>query len=276
MRSRLAAVIFILPALLMLAAGCGSKAPAFKHRTSFVLATTTSVQDSGILDELVERFEESRPYTVKAVAVGSGAALFMGRNGDASVMITHEPKAEKEFMDAGYSESIHKVMHNDFIIVGPPDDPAGIKGGHDAVAAFKEIASKKCLFVSRGDGSGTNAMELNIWGWAGIKPEGDWYIESGESMAATLRLADEKDAYTLTDRAIFIVLEKSLRLKTMVEGDSRLLNQYSVTVVNQQRFPAINIKGARAFAAFLQKDETKRFIRDFGWDTYHERLFYPD
>jgi tungstate transport system substrate-binding protein len=277
MRRRwLALAVLAALAAVLLSLGCGANTPSSKNRTSLVLATTTSVEDSGILDALVERFEKDHPYMVKAVAVGCGAALFMGRNGDASMMLTHEPKAEKEFMDAGYGESIHKVMHNDFIIVGPPADPAGIKGGSDAVAAFTNIANKQCPFVSRGDGSGTNAMELDIWGWAGIKPQGKWYIESGESMGATLRIADEKHAYTLTDRASFIVLGNSLRLKIMVEGDPRTMNQYSVTVVNPKRFQSINIKGARAFAAFLLESETKRFIRNFGWDTYHKHLFYPD
>lgn len=272
---RAAAALVLVSLVALTACGCHSDKTDTSEREEFVLATTTSVQDSGILDELVERFEEEYPYEVKAVAVGSGAALFMGMNGDATVLVTHEPNGEREFMEGGYGESIRKVMHNDFIIVGPPDDPAGIKGMEDPVEAFKKISKKRSEFVSRGDASGTHAMEMSIWERAGLQPQGDWYVESGQGMGICLRMAQEKNAYTLTDRATFIVLEDALGLEMMVEGDPSLLNQYSVTIVNPDRFGEIEMDGARDFARFLLSEETQEFIANFGWDTYHEHLFYP-
>lgn len=260
--------------LVLAAAGCGSQGSASRSR--LVLATTTSAQDSGILEEFVKRFEEKYPYDVKAVAVGSGAALFMGTNGDADVMLTHEPKAEAEFMAAGYGESIKKVMHNDFILVGPASDPAGIKGLDDAAEAAKRIAESSSPFASRGDASGTNAMEISTWERAGVQPAEPWYFETGQGMGETLRIASDRDAYTMTDRATFIVMEPWLESKILVEGDRLLVNQYSVTVVNPERFPRVNIAGARDFEAFLLSEDTKKFIEDFGWRQYKKRLFYPD
>lgn len=269
---RVAATILFL--LVLAGAGCGSQGSASRSR--LVLATTTSAQDSGILDEFVKRFEKKYPYDVKAVAVGSGAALFMGMNGDADVMLTHEPKAEKEFMEAGCGESIQKVMHNDFIIVGPPSDPAGIKGLKDAAGAAKLIASSGSPFASRGDASGTNAMEMSVWERAGVQPAAPWYFETGQGMGETLRIANDRNAYTLTDRATFIVMKPWLSSEIMVEGDGSLVNQYSVAVVDPKMFPRVNIAGARDFKAFLLSDDTKKLIADFGWREYHEHLFYPD
>ena len=190
-----------------------------------------------------EEFEEKYPYDVKAVAVGSGAALFMGSNGDADVMLTHEPKAEAEFMASGFGESIDKVMHNDFIIVGPAADPAGIKGLDDAAEAAKRIAESGSPFASRGDASGTNAMEMSTGSAPACGPPNLWYFETGQGMGETLRIASDKDAYTMTDRATFIVMEPWLESGIMVEGDGRLVNQYSVTVVNPEKFPRVNTKG---------------------------------
>ncbi len=254
--------------------GCGSSGIPEEDRSELILATTTSVLDSGLLDELVARFEERYPYRVKAIAVGSGAALLMARQGEADVTITHEPKAEKEFMDAGYGESRREVMYNDFIIVGPAADPAGIKGTQDAVEAFERISSSQAPFVSRGDASGTNAMELSVWERAGIQPSGEWYSESGQGMGYTLRIAEETGAYTLTDRATFIVLDEALDLEIMVEGDPELLNVYAVIVTDPTVFPDTNIQGARDFDAFLFEEDTQDLIRDFGLDTYGVHLFF--
>lgn len=268
-----------LPLLLLVAwvfLGCGCGGSSGEKISEITLATTTSAEDSGILDEFVKRFEKEYPYRVKAVAVGSGAALFMGRNGDADVLLTHEPKAEKEFMEAGYGESITKIMHNDFIIVGQRKDPAKIRGLTDAIEAARKIVSSGSVFVSRGDASGTNAMELSIWEMAGVRPQGKNYIETGQGMGETIRIANEMGAYTLTDRATFIVLEESLSLKIMVEGDKRLLNQYSLIIPNPKLHPKVNYKGAKAFLEFLSKPETKRFIGNYGVDRYHKQLFYPD
>jgi tungstate transport system substrate-binding protein len=277
-RRRIAPVfLLMLIALALTAQGCGSSNTTEAKRRTLVLATTTSAQDSGILDEFVKRFEKQYPYTLKAVAVGSGSALFMGRNGDADVMLTHEPKAEGEFMEAGNGESIHKVMHNDFIIVGPADDPAQIRGLKDADEAFRRIAASGSTFISRSDASGTNGMEMSIWDRLGIKPSGNsWYVETGQGMGETLRITEQKGAYTLTDRATFIVMKEGLSLKMLVQGDSRLLNQYSVIVVNPNKSPRVNHQGALDFSTFLRSAETRKLIREFGWDSYHERLFYPD
>ena len=262
--------------LLLLPASSGCGAGSSVERSRLVVATTTSAQDSGILDELVERFEEKYPYDVKAVAVGSGAALFMGTNGDADVMLTHEPKAEEEFMASGCGESIDKVMHNDFILVGPASDPAGIKGLNDAAEAAKRIAETGSPFASRGDASGTNAMEMSTWERTGVQPAEPWYFETGQGMGETLRIASDKGAYAMTDRATFIVMEPWLESKITVEGDRLLINQYSVTLVSPEKFPRVNIEGARDFKEFLLSEEMKEFIADYGQKKYKKRLFYPD
>jgi len=272
-----AAVLAVILAAAILAwglGGCGSSGIPEEDRSELILATTTSVLDSGLLDALVEGFEEENPYRVKAVAVGSGAALLMAQQGEADVTITHEPKAEKEFMEAGYGESRREVMYNDFIIVGPSDDPGGIKGMQDAAQAFTRISESGQPFVSRGDASGTHAMEMSVWERAGIQPSGDWYTESGQGMGYTLRIAEEEGAYTLTDRATFIVLDEALDLEIMVEGDPALKNVYAAIVTNPGIFPDTNIEGARDFEEFLFTEETQDLIRDFGVDEYGEHLFY--
>lgn len=262
--------------LIIVAAGCGGSRFPAGSRKSLVLATTTSAQDSGILDEFVKRFEDKYPYDLKAVAVGSGAALFMGSNGDADLMLTHEPKAEAELMAAGLGESSEKVMHNDFIVVGPAKDPAGIRGLKDADEAFRRIVTSGSSFVSRADASGTNAMEMSIWERIGTNPQADRYIQTGQGMGETMRIADEKQAYTITDRATFIVMNEWLSLEKLVEGDGRLINQYTVTVVNPERFSDVNHQGAVRFKEFLLSGEIKELIRKYGWDRYRQRLFYPD
>ncbi len=254
--------------------GCGSSGIREEDRGELILATTTSVLDSGLLDVLVERFEKDNPYRVKAVAVGSGAALLMAMQGEADVALTHEPKAERDFMEAGYGESHREVMYNDFILVAPPSDPAGIRGMEDAALAFTRIAENESLFLSRGDASGTHAMELGMWEQAGIEPQGDWYRESGQGMGYTLRMAEDDGTYTLTDRATFIVLDEALDLEVMVEGDSRLLNIYSVTVTSPAMFPDVNVQGARDFAAFLFAPATRKLIESFGVKDYGRHLFY--
>lgn len=267
-------VIFACLVLTVLAAGCGGGI-VDSDRSELLLATTTSVLDSGILTELVARFEKDHPYRIKAVAVGSGAALLMARQGEADVTLTHEPRAEKDFMDAGYGESRQEVMYNDFVIVGPPDDPAGIAGMTDAAAAFRRIAASGSTFFSRGDASGTNAMELATWKRAEIVPGGAWYRESGQGMGYSLRIADDQGAYTITDRATFIVLEEALNLEIMVEGDPELINRYSAIVVDPDRFTGLNHQGAVDFVSFLEEEKTQEFIDGFGWDRYHQHLFYP-
>jgi tungstate transport system substrate-binding protein len=270
-----AVIISISLALVLLAFGCGNAGNISEgERSQLILATTTSVLDSGILDELVARFEKDHPYRIKSIAVGSGAALLMARQGEADVTLTHEPRAEQEFMDAGYGESKCEIMYNDFIIVGPSDDPAAASQAADARDAFERIAASGSPFLSRGDASGTNAMELSVWQRAGITPGGDWYRESGQGMGYTLRMADSGRAYTLSDRATFIVLRNALDLEIILEGDPELTNHYSCVITNPTRFPGINYQGARGFRDFLLQPDTQRFIDGFGIDTYREHLFY--
>ncbi|MBN2025233.1 MAG: substrate-binding domain-containing protein [Actinobacteria bacterium] len=254
--------------------GCGSSGIPEEERSELILATTTSVLDSGLLDALVARFEAEYPYRVKAIAVGSGAALLMARQGEADVTVTHEPKAEKEFMEEGLGESRREVMYNDFIVVGPSGDPAGIRGMEDAAEAFALISESEAPFVSRGDASGTHAMELSVWERAGIQPSGDWYTESGQGMGYTLRIAEDEGAYTLTDRATFIVLDQALDLEIMLEGDPQLLNVYAVIVTNPEVYTDTNIQGARDFETFLFQEDTQAFIADFGVGEYDQHLFY--
>jgi tungstate transport system substrate-binding protein len=241
-----------------------------------ILATTTSTQDSGLLDILVPDFEAKNNYVIKTVAVGTGQALEMGRKGDADVLFVHAPAAEKEFMDGGYGSERFLIMHNDFVIVGPANDPAGIKGSTSAGEALATIASSGSTFVSRGDDSGTNKKELALWKATGITPEGEWYKESGQGMAATLKITSELSGYTLTDRATYLHNMKVLDLDILAEGDPALMNIYHVILVNPEKWPHINKSGARAFAEYLVSHETQTLIGEYGIDEFGQPLFYPD
>lgn len=264
-------LLIILSVMVSLSA-CATQ-PAAKE---IILATTTSTQDSGLLDVLIPIFEGRSGYTVKTVAVGTGQALKMGEDGNADVLLVHAPSAEKELMKGGFGVERLLVMHNDFVIVGPADDPAGIKGDVSAVEALVKIASAAAAFVSRGDDSGTHKAELALWKSGEIDPQGDWYIESGQGMAATLKIAGEKAAYTLTDRATYLATRQGLGLEILVEGDPVLLNVYHVITVNPEKWPKVNNAGATAFAQFLIDGETQKVIGEFGVDKYGQPLFFPD
>lgn len=251
-------------------------APTTPAIPELILATTTSTRDSGLLDVLLPLFEEQTGFTVKMVAVGTGEALKMGEEGNADVLLVHAPASELELMDKGFGLSRDLIMHNDFVIVGPADDPAGIKGLTSVNEAFAKIAETKSVFVSRGDDSGTNKKELAIWAAANITPEGAWYVESGQGMGDTLRIASEKIGYTLTDRATYLAQSDTLALDIDVEGDPTLLNIYHVIVVNPEKWPAVNVDGAKAFAAFLTSPETQAVIGQFGVDKFGAPLFFPD
>ena len=257
-------------------APASTQAPAAPATKELILATTTSSQDSGLLDVLVPAFEKQSGYTVKTVAVGTGQALKMGEEGNADVLLVHAPASEKTYMEGGFGAERFLVMHNDFIIVGPTADPAGIKGMTSALEALKKIAAAAAPFVSRGDDSGTNKAELALWKKAEITPEGDWYIETGQGMGATLKVAGEKAAYTLTDRATYLATKEGLGLDIMVEGDNALLNVYHVITVNPAKWPKVNNEGAKAFAQFLISPETQKMIGEFGVDKYGQPLFTPD
>jgi tungstate transport system substrate-binding protein len=244
-----------------------------------ILATTTSTQDSGLLDVLIPLFEQQTGYKVKIVAVGTGQALQMGQDGNADVLLVHAPSSEKTYMDGGFGKERLLVMHNDFIIVGPSSDPAEIKGDVAAVDAFKKIATASAPFISRGDKSGTNTKELALWKSAALDPAGQkpaWYIESGQGMGSTLTIASEKNAYTLTDRATYLANKSNLQFDILVEKDATLLNVYHVITVNPDKWPKVNYEGAIAFAKWITLPATQDVIGKFGLDKYGQQLFVPD
>ena len=254
-------------------APAASVAPA---RRDLILATTTSTQDSGLLDLLVPDFGARTGYLVKTVAVGSGQALKMGQEGNTDVLLVHSPAAELTFMEAGYGVDRRLVMHNDFVIVGPSGDPAGIRGTAAAADALGTIAGAGATFVSRGDDSGTHKAELALWKKAALTPAGAWYVESGQGMGATLQIASEKAGYTLADRATYLAQKDALRLEILVEGDAALLNVYHVISVNPAKWPSVNTAGAGAFADYLTSAEGQALIGSFGVSELGQQLFVPD
>jgi len=256
-------------ALVGLAAACGGGG------NELILATTTSTRDSGLLDELVPLFEEETGYSVKTIAVGSGAALRLGEEGEADVILAHSLEAEEAFVAAGHGVNRRLVMHNNFILVGPTDDPAGVRGLDDAPEAMSQIAESESPFVSRGDDSGTHAKELEIWRSAGLTPAGGWYQESGIGMGQTLLVASDKQAYTLCDRATYLVLRENLALDILVQGDPALFNVYHVMQVNPAKSSQINAEAAAAFVAFITSPEAQEVIRSFGEDRFGQPLFVP-
>ncbi len=244
---------------------------------NIILSTTTSTQDSGLLDVLIPMFEKKTRYFVKTIAVGSGQAMAMGQKGEADVLLVHSPAAEKKFVAEGYGINRRIIMHNDFIIVGPPSDPAGIKGMKSAAEAFKKIGSSGAIFMSRGDNSGTHAKEKTIWKAAGITPEGQkWYQQTGLGMGQTLNVAAEKKTYTLADRGTYLALKKNLGLDILAQGDAILLNIYHVIEVNPAKWPKVNAAGAKAFADFMVSKQTQKIIKTFGVDKFGSPLFFPD
>ena len=244
---------------------------------NIILATTTSTQDTGLLDVLIPIFEKQTGYFVKTIAVGSGQAMTMGQKGEADVMLVHSPDAEKKFVEEGFGINRRLVMHNDFIIVGPGADPAKIKGVKSSAEALKLVAKAGGLFLSRGDNSGTDAKEKTLWKKAEINPTGQkWYQETGLGMGQTLSVAAEKKGYTLADRGTYLSLKKNLGLDILVEGDSALLNIYHVIEVNSAKWPKANAEGAKAFADFMVSKSTQEIIKTFGVDKYGAPLFFPD
>ena len=248
------------------------------QRPEVLLATTTSTRDAGLLDSLLPVFERRTGYRVKVVAVGSGQALEMGRRGDADVVLSHAPEAERILADSGYFVRRRAVMHNDFLIVGPPSDPAGLRGMNDAAAALKRVAATRAVFVSRGDRSGTHLLEQQLWRRAEVQPpaDGTWYVESGQGMAATLQMTDQKRAYTITDRATYLAWRDKVQLVPEVEGDPLLYNVYHVMEVNPRTAPRGNAAGARALADFFVSAVAQAIIREFGKARFGQSLFVPD
>lgn len=242
-----------------------------------ILATTTSTQDSGLLDVLLPLFEKQTGYKVKPIAVGSGQAMTMGERGEADVLLVHAPDSEKRFMEAAHGTDRRLVMHNDFIIIGPAEDPARIKGEMLAASALRKVAAAKALFVGRGDNSGTDQLEQKLWKLANLDPKGQtWYQQTGQGMGATLNVSAEKSAYTISDRATYLANKKNLKLEILVEGDRSLLNVYHVITINPRKSDKINAPGAMALADFMVSKATQETIARFGIDRYGQPLFFPD
>jgi tungstate transport system substrate-binding protein len=247
---------------------------ATESRT-MILSTTTSTQDSGLLDVLVPLFEKQTGYTVKTVAVGTGQALALAARGEADVTLAHAPALEKKYVTEGAMLNRRLVMYNDFLLVGPAPDPARIRGEARAAAAMKRVAEAGARFVSRGDGSGTHVLERALWAQAAVTPAAPWYIESGQGMGATLGIAEDRRAYTLSDRATYLAFAKRITLGIMVEGDRALLNVYSVMEVNPANGPRVNAAAGKAFADFMLAPETQQVIKTFGVEKFGQALFVP-
>ncbi len=240
-----------------------------------VLATTTSVRDAGLLEVLLPPFESTTGYRVRVIAVGSGQAMVLGRRGEADILILHDPQGERAFVEAGFGVERAPLMHNEFVIVGPPTDPARVRG-RTAAEAFARVAERKALFVGRGDRSGTDVREQALWNAAGMRPERAWYRESGQGMSASLQIANQLRAYVLTDIGTLLSHRARLDLEILVESDPALQNVYHVVLVNPDRFAWINASGARALRDYLVSSAAQRAIGAFGVAESGRPLFFPD
>ncbi len=264
----------ILLILLLLLTACAAPSTSAKE---ILLVSTTSTQDSGLLDALLPAFTAQTGYRVSLVATGSGQALKIAEQGNADVILLHSPAVEKEFMANGFGIDRRLVMHNDFVIVGPPADPASVHTRTRAADAFAAIFSSASAFVSRGDESGTHVKEKAIWSAAGLDPfHQPWYLETGQGQGATLSIASEKQAYALTDRGTFLAYRSNVDLVILFEGDPILLNVYHVITANPEKWPQVNLAGAQAFADFITSPAGQQIIAQFGVDQFGQPLFYPD
>jgi len=251
-------------------------APLLRAKEALTLASTTSTLDSGLFEALIPPFEKKFSCTVKVIAVGTGQAMRLARDGNADVLLVHDREAEEKFVADGFGLERLDVMHNDFVLVGPAADPARV-GGQKAAVAFQRIAAAAAPFASRGDDSGTHKKELKLWRAAGVTPAGAWYLESGTGMEATLRIANEKTAYCLVDRATWLAHKKEIdALAILSQGDDQLFNPYSVIVVSPAKFPWLNVRLAARFAEFIRSAEGQAIIRAFGRERFGAPLFFPD
>ncbi|WP_324877924.1 substrate-binding domain-containing protein [Methylocaldum sp.] len=249
-------------------------APAALAEQVLKMATTTSTENTGLLPVLNAPFEKKHKARIDVIAVGSGKAMKLGENGDVDIVFVHDPEAEEKFVAAGFGVDRGAVMHNDFIIVGPEADPAGVKSAKTADEAFKKIGEAKAGFVSRGDESGTHVKEKGLWRKAGVQPEGEWYLSVGQGMGAVLRIADDKAYYTLTDRGTFLASMGRLTVKPLFEGDPALFNPYHVMAVNPKKHKHVNYKLAKKYIDYVTGAEGQKTIGDF--KVAGQQLFYPD
>ena len=265
--SRIFSLIFLIAAasVLML--------PAHAEQKILRLATTTSTDNSGLLKYLLPVFEKNSGYKVQVIAVGTGKALRMGQDGDADVLLVHAPPAEEKFMAGEYGVNRRYVMYNDFIIVGPKNDPAGIRGIKDAKTALEKIARTRSVFISRGDDSGTNKKEKELWKETGIQPQGDWYKAAGQGMGKVLLMTDELRGYTLVDRGTWLSMQGKVGLRILVQGDQQLFNPYHVIAVNPARYPDANYTGAMALISWLTSIEGQHLVAQFRVNG--QELFVP-
>lgn len=284
---KLLALALVLIMVLSIFSGCAKEEPAAPPAEgegaaemigTILLATTTSTQDSGLLDLILPDFTYKTGYEVDVVAVGSGEAMKMGENGEADVLLVHSPAAEKAFVEAGHGPARYDVMYNDFVILGPKEDPAGIKAAapDKAQAAFQKIYDDQVTFVSRADESGTHKKELSIWDKLGLTPSGDWYVESGKGMGDVITMTNEMLGYTLADRATWLNMSEGTDLAIVTEGDKDLFNQYGVIVVEPSKNDQINAEGALAFQDWILSEDTQALIGDYGIEKYGAPLFTPN
>jgi len=267
-------------AAVALLAGCGSSSTTSSgdsstQSTTVILATTTSVQDSGLLDVVIPAFQRESGLTVKTIAVGSGEALAMADRGEADVVIAHDPEAVKALVDTGKATQ-SLLMHNDFVVIGPEIDPAGVGAASSGSDALARISQSEAAFVSRGDDSGTNKFELKLWEAAGITPAGSWYQESGQGMGQTITIASQKDAYTVTDRATYLATQESSGLAILYQGTPDMLNVYDVLAVTADAGSRVNVAGGQAFADFMLSPAVQEQIGAFGKEEFGVGMFNPD
>jgi tungstate transport system substrate-binding protein len=239
------------------------------------MSTTTSTDNSGLLDVLLPPFEKTFNVKVDVIAVGTGRALMLGRNGDVDIVFVHDREAEDKFVSDSFGVNRRDVMYNDFIIIGPENDPAHIKGINNAVEVFAKIAKAGAPFISRGDNSGTHKKGKKIWSKAGITPKDAWYQEVGQGMGAVLKIADEKKAYTLTDRGTYLTFGKKIDLPVLCDGDPVLYNPYGIIAVNPAKYPHVNYLKAMALIGWITSREGQKIIRQFGREKFGRPLFYP-
>lgn len=286
MKKKLSLLVLAITIVCMLAACTSAPAETGTEKPAnpapdagkIILATTTSTENSGLLDYLLPEFKYDTGYDVDVIAVGTGAALQKGVDGEADVLLVHARTSEDEFMAAGNGVDRYDVMHNDFILVGPKDDPLKIKetSGSDIAASMKAIADNKATFVSRGDDSGTHKKELAIWKASEITPEGDWYVEAGKGMGDVLQMANEMQGYTISDRATYLSMKDTLDLVIVCEGDENMLNPYGVITVDPKKNDQINYDGAKAFADWLVSPRGQKLISEYGVEEFGSPLFFPD